>query len=74
MAYPGILNGGRGLRGAEPILTENCAGMNESSPQETFFLAHSVPPTLPYVSFSALSKEEMGPIPPFIRHGRPVSW
>ena len=25
------------------------------------------PPTLPYVTFSALSEEEMGPIPPFLQ-------
>ena len=55
-------------------LTENCSGVDESSPQANNFLPILCPPTLPYASFSALLEEEMDPIPPFIRHRRPISW
>ena len=68
--------GGGGLRGAAgPILTENCSGMDESPPQEKMFWPILCPlHSLPYVSFSALSwMKKMGPLPPFIRHGRPKS-
>ena len=37
-------------------------------------LFFSVPPTMLYPSFSALSKEQMVAIPSCIRHGQPISW
>ena len=39
----------------------DCTGTDKTRRRRTFFC----PPTLPYVTFSALSEEEMGPIPPF---------